>query len=191
MPLLPTRKHLGAEIGYLSVLYTWGQTLVLHPHVHCIVPSGGITIKGNWKHARGKGRFLFPVKALSQVFRAKFRDGLKQVAQKTGFEVTLQMLQQMHRSPWVVYAKEPFMGPQQVIGYLAQYTHRVAIGNHRLVSATNDKVTFNYKDYAAGNRQKVMSLDATEFLRRFCLHILPKRFVRIRHYGFLSSRRKS
>ena len=184
-------KHLGAEIGYLSVLHTWGQTLVLHPHVHCIVPAGGITVKGNWKHARGKGRYLFPVKALSQVFRAKFRDGLKQVAQKTGFEVTLQLLQQMHRSSWVVYAKEPFMGPQQVIGYLSQYTHRVAIGNHRLVSATNEKVTFRYKDYADGSRQKVMSLDATEFLRRFCLHILPKRFVRIRHYGFLSSRRKS
>jgi hypothetical protein len=184
-------KHLGAEIGYLSVLHTWGQTLVLHPHIHCIVPAGGITVKGNWKHARGKGRYLFPVKALSKVFRAKFRDGLKQVAQKAGFDVTLQLLQQMHRSPWVVYAKEPFASPKQVIGYLAQYTHRVAIGNHRLVSAANDKVTFNYKDYADGNRQKVMSLAATEFLRRFCLHILPQRFVRIRHYGFLSSRRKS
>jgi len=184
-------KHLGAEIGYISVLHTWGQTLGLHPHLHCIIPAGGITVKGNWKQARGKGNFLFPVKALSNVFRAKFRDGLLLVAKDAGFDVSSELLRKMHQSNWVVYAKEPFLGPKQVIEYLGRYSHRVAISNHRIVSVDDGKVTFRYKDYRDGNRQKTMILDATEFLRRFCLHILPPRFVKIRHYGFLSSRRKS
>lgn len=184
-------KHLGAEIGYISVLHTWGQTLTLHPHLHCIIPAGGITVKGNWKQARSKGNFLFPVKALSKVFRGKFRDGLLQKAKDAGFEVSSDLLRKMHRSNWVVYAKEPFAGPKQVIEYLGRYSHRVAISNHRLISASDGKVTFRYKDYRHGNKQKVMTLEATEFLRRFCLHILPPRFVKIRHYGFLSSRRKA
>jgi hypothetical protein len=184
-------KHLGAEIGYISVLHTWGQTLTLHPHLHCIIPAGGITVKGNWKQARSKGNFLFPVKALSKVFRAKFRDGLLQVAKDAGFEVSSELLRTMHQSNWVVYAKEPFAGPKQVIEYLGRYSHRVAISNHRFVSIDDGKITFRYKDYRHGNKQKLMTLEATEFLRRFCLHILPTRFVKIRHYGFLSSRKKA
>jgi len=184
-------RHLGAETGFIAVLHTWGQNLMLHPHLHCIVPAGGIMVNGNWKNARSNGNFLFPVKALSKVFRGKFRDGLKLVALKAGFEVTPQLLQQMHRSEWVVYAKEPFAGPDQVIEYLGRYSHRVAITNHRLVSVYGEKVTFRYKDYRDGNKQKLLELEATEFLRRFCLHILPKRFVKIRHYGFLSSRLKT
>lgn len=184
-------RHLGAETGFIAVLHTWGQALTLHPHLHCIIPAGGITVMGNWKQARGNGNFLFPVKAISQVFRAKFRDGLKQIAAKCGFEVPLELQNRMKKSTWVVYAKAPFAGPEQVIEYLGRYTHRVAISNHRLVSIEDGKVTFKYKDYRDGNKQKLMTLDATEFLRRFCLHILPQRFVKIRHYGFLSSRRKA
>lgn len=180
-------KHLGAEIGFIAVLHTWGQTLTLHPHLHCIIPCGGITVKGNWKQARNKGSFLFPVKALSKVFRAKFREGLLDA----GFEVSTELLRKMHKSGWVVYAKKPFAGPKQVIEYLGRYSHRVAISNHRIVSINEGKVTFSYKDYRHGNGQKLMTLDAVEFLRRFCLHILPPRFVKIRHYGFLSSRRKA
>ncbi len=184
-------KHLGAEIGFIAVLHTWGQTLTLHPHLHCIIPAGGITVKGNWKQSRSKGNFLFPVKALSKVFRAKFRDGLLLVAKDAGFEVSSELLRKMHQSNWVVYAKEPFLGPKQVIEYLGRYSHRVAISNHRIVSVDDGKVTFRYKDYRDCNRQKTMTLEATEFLRRFSLHILPPRFVKIRHYGFLSSRRKA
>lgn len=184
-------KHLGAEIGYIAVLHTWGQTLTLHPHLHCIIPAGGITVQGNWKQARGNGNYLFPVKALSKVFRGKFRDGLLQIAKDAGFEVSADLLRKMHQSSWVVYAKAPFAGPKQVIEYLGRYSHRVAISNHRLVSASDGKVTFRYKDYRNGEKQKLMTLEAAEFLRRFCLHILPQRFVKIRHYGFLSSRRKS
>ncbi len=183
-------KHLGAEIGYIAVLHTWGQTLTLHPHLHCIIPAGGITVKGNWKHARGNGSFLFPVKALSGVFRGKFRDGLLELAKDAGFEISADLLRKVHLSNWVVYAKEPFAGPQQIIEYLARYSHRVAISNHRLVSIGDGKVTFRYKDYRHASAQKTMTLDAMEFLRRFCLHILPPGFVKIRHYGFLSSRRK-
>jgi hypothetical protein len=146
---------------------------------------------GDWKQARGKGSFLFPVRALSLVFRAKFRDGLKQVAAKSGFEVPQELQNRMNKSGWVVYAKAPFAGPEQVIEYLGRYTHRVAISNHRFVSVEDGKVAFKYKDYRDGNKQKLMTLGASEFLRRFCLHILPHRFVKIRHYGFLSSRRKS
>jgi hypothetical protein len=183
-------RHLGAETGFTAVLHTWGQTLALHPHLHCIIPAGGITVKGGWKNAPGEGSYLFPVKALSKVFRAKFRDGLKATAPKAGFEVTKELLARMFRSNWVVYAKEPFAGPEQVIEYLGRYTHRVAIGNHRLVSVDGVKIAFRYKDYRDGGKQKLMALDGVEFLRRFCLHILPYRFVKVRHYGFLSARRK-
>ena len=183
-------KFLGAEIGYIAVLHSWGQTLTLHPHLHCIIPAGGITVKGNWKHSLGDGTYLFPVQAISKVFRAKFRDGLRLIAPKSGFEFTDELLARINRSNWVVYAKEPFAGPKQVVEYLGRYSHRVAITNHRLISIKNDRVTFRYKDYRLQGTQKQMTLDALEFLRRFCLHILLPRFVKIRHYGFLSSRRK-
>jgi len=176
-----TKRNL--EPGMIAVLHTWGQSLSLHPHVHCIVPGGGVNIKGAWQHvklsANGKA-FLFPVKQMSAVFRGKFIDGLKSFAA---------IDKALYKNPWVVYAKEPFAGPEQVIEYLGRYTHKVAISNHRLIDVTKQQVSFTYRDYR-DNKQKQMTLDGVEFLRRFCIHILPLRFVRIRHYGLLSSTRK-
>lgn len=184
-------KHLGAELGFVAVLHTWGQTLTLHPHLHIIVPAGGFNIKGQWVNARGNGDFLFPVKALSPVFRAKYRDGLKAALDQTGIEKPKDLFEQLMLRNWVVYAKEPLGDPRQVIEYLGRYSHRIAISNHRLMNVTGSEVTFRYKDYSQGNMQKEMTLSNTEFLRRFCMHILPPRFVKIRHYGILSSRRKA
>lgn len=184
-------KHLGADLGFVAVLHTWGQTLSLHPHLHVIVPAGGFNIKGQWVNARGGGDFLFPVKALSPVFRAKYRDGLKVALAEAGIERPTSLFEQMMLRNWVVYAKEPMGDPHQVIEYLGRYSHRVAISNHRLVNVTETEITFRYKDYNHGNAQEEMTLKNLEFLRRFCMHILPPRFVKIRHYGILSSRRKA
>lgn len=184
-------KHLGAELGFVAVLHTWGQTLTLHPHLHIIVPAGGFNIKGQWVNARGDGDFLFPVKALSPVFRAKYRDGLNAALAAEGIEKPAGLFEQLMLRNWVVYAKEPLGDPRQVIEYLGRYSHRIAISNHRLVNVTETEVTFRYKDYNHGNAQEEMTLKNLEFLRRFCMHILPPRFVKIRHYGILSSRRKS
>jgi hypothetical protein len=179
-------RHLGAGVGMIAILHTWGQTLSLHPHLHCIVPGGGITRSGKWKLARSKGRFLFPVKALSRVFRAKFVAGLRK--EFSGLDPAF--YQSLFEKPWVVYAKRPFLGSQQVIEYLGRYTHKVALSNHRLLAVDKRQVTFSYKDYRQSGLKKQMSLEPLEFIRRFCLHILPKAFVRIRHFGFLSSRAK-
>jgi hypothetical protein len=179
-------RHLGAKAGMIAILHTWGQTLSLHPHLHCIVPGGGITKSGKWKLARSRGKFLFPVKAMSSVFRAKFVAGLRKSF--TGMDPAF--YQSLFEKPWVVYAKCPFMGPQQVIEYLGRYTHKVAISNHRLLPVDKEQVTFGYKDYRQEGKKKSMSLAPPEFIRRFSLHILPGGFVRIRHFGFLSSRAK-
>jgi predicted Zn-ribbon and HTH transcriptional regulator len=192
-------KHLGAEIGFLSVLHTWGQNLLHHPHIHCVIPAGGLKADhSQWVHPRY--RFFLPVGVLSKVFRGKFVAGLKRAFQqgRLTFAGTLKPLEQdrafrsflrtLFRHPWVVYAKPPFGGPQHVIGYLARYTHRVAISNHRLVAFQDDQVTFRWKDYAHGNRKKMMTLSSQEFLRRFLLHVLPRGFVRIRSFGFLANR---
>lgn len=184
-------KHLGAELGFVAVLHTWGQTLSLHPHLHIIVPAGGFNIKSKWVNARGDGNFLFPVKALSPVFRAKYRDGLKVALAEAGIEKPKSLFEKMMLRNWVVYAKEPLGDPRQVIEYLGRYSHRIAISNHRLVNITETEVTFRYKDYNHGNAQEEMTLSHLEFLRRFCMQILPPRFVKIRHYGILSSRRKA
>lgn len=184
-------KHLGAELGFVSVLHTWGQTLSLHPHLHVIVPAGGFNFKGQWVNAKSNGNFMFPVKALSPVFRAKYRDGLKAALAAEGIEKPEGLFEQMMLRNWVVYAKEPMGNPRQVIEYLGRYSHRIAISNNRLVNVTETEVTFRYKDYNHGSVQKEMTLNHLEFLRRFCMHILPPRFVKIRHYGFLSSRRKA
>ncbi len=192
-------KHLGAEVGFLSVLHTWGQNLQHHPHVHCIVPAGGLASDhSRWIHS-GK-KFFLPVRVLSQVFRGKFLALLKQafrhgqltfhgrlsgLAQPEAFQ---QMLRQAYRQEWVVYAKPPFGGPQQVLKYLARYTHRVAISNHRLIALEDGKVTFRWKDYKNGSKKRTMTLDAVEFLRRFMLHVLPRGLVRIRSFGFLANR---
>lgn len=179
-------KHLGADTGMIAILHTWGQNLSLHPHLHCIVPGGGLTKAGYWKQARHDGEFLFPVKALSPVFRARFVAALRRQfpkQERTFYDALFQ-------SPWVVYAKQPFGGPQQVIEYLGRYTHKIAISNHRIVSFSDSRVRFRYKDYRDASKTKTMSLEVMEFIRRFSLHILPKGFVRIRHYGILSSSRK-
>jgi predicted RNA-binding Zn-ribbon protein involved in translation (DUF1610 family) len=193
-------KHLGAEIGILSVLHTWGQNLLAHPHIHCVIPAGGISPDhSRWVHPRCPGFFL-PVKVLSRVFRGKFIAGLKRLYRRkqlrcAGPSAALanekqfrELLRRLHRQDWVVYAKPAFGGPRQVLRYLGRYTHRVAISNHRLVSFEGERVTFRWKDYAHGSKTRQMTLTATEFLRRFFLHVLPKGFVRIRHFGFLGNR---
>ena len=195
-------KHLGAEIGFLSVLHTWGSNLLHHPHVHCVVPAGGLS-PDHERWLRPRFPFFLPVKVLSRVFRGKFVSGLKQMfrkgdlclpgalqplAQRKAFHSFLRTL---FRHDWVVYAKRPFGGPEHVLHYLARYTHRVAISNHRLVSFAEGKVTFRWKDYAHGNKSRLMTLAAEEFLRRFLLHVLPPGFVRIRFFGLLANRRRS
>ena len=177
--------HLGAEAGMIAVLHTWGQQLSLHPHVHCIIPAGGITLRGRWKSARGKGRYLFPVKVMAKVFRAKFMD---QITAQVPIEPDLR--RQLFTQSWVVFAKAPMGDVRQIVEYLGRYTHRTAIADQRIVSVGEDGVKFRYKDYRQGGKNSVMTLPGTEFLRRFCLHILPKGYRRIRHYGILSNRTK-
>ena len=196
-------KHLGAEIGFLSVLHTWGQNLLHHPHVHCVVPTGGLSPDHKrWVYPTCS-RFFLPVKVLSRVFRGKFVDGLKQAFQREDlvFPGSLKplsrdkafraFLRPLFRHDWVVYAKRPFGGPQFVLQYLARYTHRVAISNHRLIDFSDGMVSFRWKDYAHGNKKRKMTLTADEFLRRFLLHTLPRGFVRIRSFGFLANRRRA
>jgi hypothetical protein len=183
-------KHLGAQTGMISVLHTWGQNLSLHPHVHMIVPGGGITECGHWKQAKSNGAFLFPVKAMSVVYKNKFMEKLKHFFEKEKMILDVSLRRNLYNKNWVVYAKQPFLGPKQVIEYLGRYTHKIAISNHRIKNVRDGKITFSYKDYAYGSVQKLMTLDAEEFLRRFCLHILPPQFVKMRHYGLLASRNK-
>jgi hypothetical protein len=194
-------KHLGGEIGFLSVLHTWGQNLQVHPHIHCVIPAGGLSPDHqHWIHPRYD--FFLPVKVLSKVFRGKFTEGLKSafhageltfpgrmkiLAERKAFHA---FLRRLFRKNWVVYAKPPFGGPEHVLHYLARYTHRVAISNHRIVNFADGKVTFRWKDYAHKNKQRLMTVTADEFLRRFLLHTLPRGFVRIRFCGFLANRRR-
>lgn len=195
-------KHLGAEIGFLSVLHTWGQNLQHHPHVHCVIPAGGIAPDAR-RWIRSPPGFFLPVRVLSAVFRGKFVDGLRQMfaRSKLAFHGSLKyladaklfraFLRQLFRNQWVVYAKRPFGGPGHVLQYLARYTHRVAISNHRLIGFDGHKVTFRWKDYAHGNKKRKMTITSDEFLRRFLLHVLPRGFVRIRSFGFLANRRRA
>jgi hypothetical protein len=190
------RRHLGAKTGMISILHTWGQQLTLHPHIHCIVPGGGLTVKGKWKTARGKDKYLFSVQAMSPVFRAKYVQMLKE--KLPGLDTVL--LDSLFKKEWVVYAKQAFGNAASVIEYLGRYTHKVAISNNRIKDIDEKgkdidekgKVTFSYKDYRKKSLEskQEMTLDGIEFIRRFCLHIMPKGFVRIRHYGILSSSTK-
>jgi len=196
-------KHLGAEIGFFSVLHTWNQKLELHPHVHCVVPAGGLSADGTrWIKPRYDFFFL-PVKVLGAVFRGKFHEALQRAFQdgQLHFQGDLKLLAQpktfaawlrpLFRKDWVVYSKRPFGGPEHVLRYLGRYTHRVAISNHRLISFADGKVTFRWRDSAHHNEQKLLSLSVDEFLRRFLLHVLPKGFVRIRNFGFLANRKRA
>ena len=191
-------KHLGAKIGFLAVLHSWGQNLQHHPHVHCVLPGGGLSPDGRRWIACRQGFFL-PVRVLSRLFRGLFLHGLKEAynAGKIGLHGSLQsladpenfktVLKACRKEEWVVYSKQPFGGPRQVLDYLGRYTHRVAISNDRLVRLEDGEVTFRWKDYRQGNQQKLMTLKAEEFMRRFLLHVLPRGFVRIRHFGFLAN----
>lgn len=183
-------KHLGAQIGATMVLHTWGSNLSYHPHLHCIVPGGGVTIRNKWKHVKSKGKYLFPVKALSKVFRGKFIDEFKSFCSDQGLDNIEQLIQSLYKHDWVVYAKPPFGGANGVIKYLARYTHNIAISHHRIISHDERFVRFRYKDYRHANQNKVMTLDSFEFVRRFTMHLLPKGFTRIRHFGILSSQWK-
>lgn len=192
-------KQLGATTGMISILHTWGQQLTLHPHLHGIIPAGGLTKQGKWKSCKTKGNYLFPVKALSVVFRAKYMYHLrKRVAEhnlcnEKQLVLPKEVIDACFKKQWVVYAKKPFSGVNSVVEYLGRYTHKVAISNHRIteMNTRNNTVTFNYKDYRANGSKKQLSLNSMDFVRRFCLHILPKAFVRIRHYGILSSTAKT
>jgi Putative transposase/Transposase zinc-binding domain len=195
-------QHFGAEIGFFSVLHTWSQQLNIHPHVHCVVPAGGLSAD-HTRWIKPRYDFFLPVGVLGSVFRGKFYEALKRAFQdgRLNFHGSLKLLAQpkifaawlrpMFRKDWVVYAKRPFGGPEHVLRYLGRYTHRVAISNHRLVSFADGEVTFRWRDSAHSNEQKLLSLSLDEFLRRFLLHVLPKGFVRIRHFGFLANRRRA
>lgn len=172
----------GVKAGMIAILHTWGQNLSLHPHIHCIVPGGGVNTSNLWSNIRKDGKFLFPVKALSVVFRAKY------VAELAGkLELDKGLREKLFEKPWIIYAKKPFGSPLAVVEYLGRYTHKIAISNNRLWEVNDQTVTFSYKDYKERGIKKTMTLPNKEFIRRFALHILPKRFVKIRHYGFLSS----
>jgi hypothetical protein len=174
------------QLGMIAILHTWGQNMSLHPHLHCVVPGGGLGKEGSWESIRKDGKFLFPVKALSKVFRAKYVGVLR----LAGIE-DKELYASLYAKPWVVYAKRPFGGPAQVVEYLGRYTHKIAISNHRLQQVDEQGVRFGYKDYRQGGAKRSLTLSHGEFIRRFALHILPKGLVRIRHYGFLSSSSKS
>jgi predicted Zn-ribbon and HTH transcriptional regulator len=191
-------KHLGAQIGFLAVLHTWGQTLSHHPHLHCVVPGGGLSLDGRrWIACRK--RFFLPVRVLSRLFRGLFLHYLKEAFEQHELEfhgslaplsdkrAFTSFLDPLYLLDWVVYAKRPFGGPAQVLDYLGRYTHRVAISNHRLLSVDSTHVAFSWRDYRHSNQVRPMTLEPDEFIRRFLLHVLPAGFVRIRHYGLLSN----
>jgi hypothetical protein len=198
LALAADARRLGAQIGFTAILHTWGQKLTFHPHLHCVVTAGGLSPdRQKWIH--GNPDYLFPVEVMGRLFRGKFLAGLQQLyssgkltlagstedlAEPRAFR---RLIGNLYRQKWIVYAKPPFAGPEHVFRYLGRYTHRVAISNERLVSLTGGQVRFRYRDYADHNRSKELELTAEEFIRRFLLHVLPKGFVRIRHYGLFAS----
>lgn len=195
-------KYLGAEIGFIGILHTWGQNLMDHPHIHCIVPGGGLSFDSNrWISTREQ--FLIPIKVLSRLFRGKFLSYLKAAYSKDKFKFYgniqdlteekefNELVDSLYKREWVVYSKPPFKSPEYVLEYLGRYTHRVAISNNRITDITDGKVTYKYRDYKDGNKDKLMTVEAHEFIRRFLLHILPDNFVKIRHYGILSNRNRN
>jgi hypothetical protein len=201
LELAEDKKYLGAKIGFITILHTWGQNLIDHNHIHCIVPGGGLSLDGSrWIGTRKD--FFIPVKVMSRVFRGKFLDYLKESYEKNRlrFDGTIselkkkykfkELLDKLYKTKWVVYCKPPFKNPGFVLEYLGRYSHRVAISNSRIVDIKDGKVTFKWRDYKDDSKEKYMILDANEFIRRFLLHILPDSFVKIRHYGFLSNRNR-
>lgn len=201
--LTADKKYLGATTGMVAVLHTWGQNLHYHPHIHCLIPAGGLTKAGKWKEARKN--YLVPVKALSILFRAKYISFLRRAhrqgqlkmsdlcAQWASSRQMNQLLNRVYRKDWVVYAKAPFGGPEHVLNYLGRYVKRVAISNDRILKVDEEqrRVSFRWRDYADGDKSKVMSLSCEEFIRRFIQHILPKRFSKVRYYGLMANRDKT
>lgn len=195
-------KHLGAEIGFFSVLHTWNQKLQHHPHVHCVLPAGGLS-PDHTRWIKSRSSFFLPVKVLGRVFRGKFTQALKRAftESKLDFHGTLKFLgqpktfsiwlRQLFRNDWVVYCKPPFGGPEYVLRYLGAYTHRVAISDHRLVALAEGNITFRWRDSAHQNKKRLITMPVEEFLRRFLLHVLPRGFVRIRNFGFLANRQRA
>jgi len=199
LTLARDRRRLGAQLGFTAILHTWGQNLLFHPHLHCVVTAGGLSPDGRqWIPTRQD--YLLPVKVLGRLFRGKFLAGLQELHQSKQLalrgstadladpQAFAALRDRLYRTDWIVYAKPPFGGLAQVFQYLGRYSHRVAISNSRLLSMQDGQVALRYKDYRAGQRWKVLTLAAEEFIRRFLLHVLPKRFVRIRHYGLLAGR---
>jgi hypothetical protein len=178
-------KYLGAKTGMVAVLHSWGQQLWLHPHLHCIVPGGGLTPSQKWKPCKYQKKYLFPKRALSMVFRAKYMAALRKLT-----HVPQHIARKAFQKKWVVFAKQPFASPKTVVEYLGRYSHKTAISNHRLVQVNENGVAFTYKDYRDVGKKKLAHLSGAEFLRRFACHIFPPGFMRIRHYGFLASRNK-
>jgi hypothetical protein len=184
-----TKKWIGGRIGATAILHTWGQNLHYHPHVHFIVPAGALMPDNKWKQSRNRGKYLFKVEQLSNVFRARFVEQLRLLV--CNKQVKGQVPTGLFEKDWVVFAKQPFGGPGQVINYLGRYTHRTAISNDRILEVNDSKVTFTWKDYSNNYKKQVTALAGDDFLRLFCQHILPPGFTRIRHYGFLSSAAKA
>ena len=194
--LAKDEKYLGAEIGFFSILHTWGQNLMYHPHIHCVVTGGGLTEAEKWKEEEED--FFIPVKVMSRKFRGKFLSFMKKEKLKYYGENKYldnpenydNLIQSMYNKEWVVYCKEPFNNAESVIKYLGRYTHRVAISNDRIVKVEDDKVTFKWRDYKDNNKMKEMTITIEEFIRRFLIHILPPKFMKIRYYGILGNRNK-
>ena len=182
-------KWLGGKLGATAILHTWGQNLHFHPHLHFIVPAGALMPNRKWKHSRARGKYLFKVEQLSEVFRGRFVEQARELVKKK--QARGKVPGNLFDKDWVVYAKQPFGGPQQVIKYLSRYTHRTAISNDRILKVSKDSVTFSWRDYARDYKQQTTTLPGREFLRLFAMHILPPGFTRIRHFGFLSSASKT
>jgi len=192
-------KHLGADIGFTAILHTWGQNLQFHPHLHCVVTGGGLSLDGT-EWVPGRKQYFLPVKVLGKLFRGKFLHALSKCREKEQLVLAgdakplaeshqwKNLITELYTKDWVVYAKPPFGGPESVFRYLGRYTHRVAISNNRLQSFEDGKVTFKVRDYTDASRRKPLTIDSVEFIRRFLLHVLPKQLVRIRHYGILAGR---
>ena len=182
-------KYLGAETGFTAILHTWGSNLMFHPHIHIVIPGGGLTVDGKWRNSRKK--FFIPVKVMAKLFRGKFMHALEKMRHEiSGLEdegVWRTTANTLFSKDWYVYCKRPFKTCRSVLQYLGRYTHRIAISNHRILSIHDGKVSFKWRDYKHGGKEKVMTLTADEFMRRFLLHILPSGFTKIRHYGFLAS----
>ncbi len=183
-----TKKWIGGKIGATAILHTWGQNLNYHPHIHFIVPAGALMPNGKWKHSRNRGKYLFDAKQLSNVFRARFVECTRKLVKEQ--QIKDSVAKNLFNNNWVVYAKQPFGGPKQVINYLGRYTHRTAISNDRILQVSSSEVTFSWKNYANNYAKQVTTIKGEDFLRLFAQHILPHGFTRIRHYGFLSSASK-